>query len=156
MKLQQNLVTQTNHDCKVCQSMLMRGNFDADKVRQIVEAADNGDLEQLIGQDEVPKPTLPDRTARAGKDERKDKRKGRKGKKVENQGSDQEDEEDGGNTDADIASVVQHYAPYLKLLPRGSHGKRVPYLCTLCSSRTAAGCGGFLSRDVSGAFCSKP
>ena len=38
----------------------------------------------------------------------------------------------GENQDAEIAAWMNQFQPYLKLLPPGTYGKKVPYQCTLC------------------------
>ena len=40
----------------------------------------------------------------------------------------------GDNQDAEIVEWLKKYEPYIKLLPAGTYGKKVPYQCTLCKT----------------------
>lgn len=124
-KLQNSMITDEKHECNICDDMLQAAGFNAATLHELLEKARNNELDKELQKRQPAGRELRFPVPKAAEDEKQDSRKSKK-RKIHVQ---QEDPDDF------VLEVAASFKPHMRLLPRGAHGRRVPYICTLCKSR---------------------
>ncbi|CAK9032356.1 unnamed protein product [Durusdinium trenchii] len=124
LKVQARLLDVGAHGdgCKACDEMILNSGFDRTKFDAVLQAAENGELPQPIQGATEP---IQGVTETANEDEQKAVKE-----------EDLETEKPEGLVENGDPFDIVRQTPYIKLLPPGSHGKRFPYLCTVCCTRS--------------------
>ena len=123
VKLQQSLINGKEITCEACQEMLAAARWDPERYGLVMEAWMQGDRSLLQQYDD---------TRKASSEQKPDA---------------SEDGQDGGDemevaTESEevlIHNLMRSLAPVITLLPSGSHGKKVPYKCSVCTTKQFPG-----------------
>lgn len=122
--------------CKACQELLDFCKFNEDDLQSVVSMFLNGEEPEPVPQAAEVEGTDQDEQGE-GKPKRKAKRKQEHGKEKTKNATDMEKEgEAAADSDEDPFAYAKAQAPTIELLPPGQHGKKFPYRCTLCVTKT--------------------
>ena len=126
VRLQAKLLAKEKLECEGCKSMLANHKFSHEDLKEATE--------QVLAGQRDPKDRFKEAVDNEGKEPTISKK--RKGARKNQKGDEQDGEESEDNGPEACMKFLKQFEPWIQLLPAGSFGKKQPYRCIACTSRS--------------------